>query len=81
MEAMTAIEVTGVIEDNQLRFDVPLPVKQPTRARAIILLLDDADIDEVAWAYAASRNPAFDFLKDSGEDIYSLDDGKPFRSD
>ena len=36
-------------------------------------------IDEVTWLYAASRNPAFTSLADASEDIYSRDDGKPFK--
>jgi len=37
-----------------------------------------ADIDEIEWLWAASANPAFDFLKEPGEDIYTLADGRPF---
>ena len=36
-------------------------------------------IDEATWLYAASRNPAFTSLADASEDIYSRDDGKPFK--
>ena len=75
-----AIEITGIIDDQrQLILDEPLPVTGPTRVRVIILLPDDADIDELAWLQGASGNPAFDFLKDSAEDIYTLQDGKPFN--
>ncbi|RLT38465.1 MAG: hypothetical protein DWI57_11955 [Chloroflexi bacterium] len=31
---------------------------------------------EDEWLYAAARNPAFDFLAGSREDIYSVDEGK-----
>ncbi|HOU12085.1 MAG TPA: hypothetical protein PKZ84_03140 [Anaerolineae bacterium] len=34
------------------------------------------EIDEVEWLYAAAHNPAFDFLRDPEEDIYTLADGK-----
>ncbi len=34
---------------------------------------------EDEWLYAAARNPAFDFLADSREDIYFVDDGKPIE--
>ncbi len=44
-----------------------------------ILMLDDNDIDEMEWLKAAATNPAFDFLNNFEEDIYSLEDGKPFR--
>jgi hypothetical protein len=46
--------------------------------RVIVLFPDDTEIDETEWLYAAATNPAFDFLKDSAEDIYTIQDGEPF---
>lgn len=43
------------------------------------ILLKKAEQEEYEWLKAAMRNPAFDFLKDSEEDIYTLADGKPFH--
>jgi len=37
------------------------------------------DIEEDVWLLAASRNPVFQDLHDPEEDIYSLNDGKPFH--
>jgi hypothetical protein len=37
------------------------------------------DWDETEWLKAAASNPAFDSLKDSKEDIYTMNDGKPFH--
>ena len=74
-----AIETTATIDaQRQLILDEPLPIAGPTRVRVIILLPDDVDINEKEWLRAASVNPAFDFLKDAEEDIYTLADGKPF---
>ncbi len=42
------------------------------------LLPDQTDIDEREWLRAAATNPAFDFLKEPEEDIYTLANGKPF---
>ncbi len=39
----------------------------------------EEDIDESEWLQAAAKNPAFDFLEDPAEDIYSITDGKPFN--
>ena len=75
-----AIETTATIDaQRQLILDEPLPIAGPTRVRVIILLPDDVDINEKEWLRAASANPAFDFLKEPGEDIYTLADGKPFH--
>ena len=47
-------------------------------ARVSHLLPEDSDISETEWLQAAAANPAFDFLKDPEEDIYTLSDGRPF---
>ena len=46
----------------------------------MIVLFDENadDICENEWLKSASRNDAFDFLNDEAEDIYTLEDGKPF---
>ena len=75
-----AIETTGTIdEQRQLVLDELLPVVGPTRVRVIILLPEEADIDETEWLRAAAANPAFHFLKEPEEDIYTLADGRPFH--
>ncbi|GFP34342.1 hypothetical protein HKBW3S43_00135 [Candidatus Hakubella thermalkaliphila] len=81
MEApMTAIEMTGVVdEQHRLKLDQLLPIPGPTRVRVIILLPSEPeDWNESEWLRAAASNPAFDFLKEPEEDIYTLADGKPF---
>lgn len=80
MEVTTkAIEVAGTIDPRrQLVLDEPLPVVGPTKVRVIILLPEEAEIDEMEWLQAATANPAFDFLKEPEEDIYTLEDGRPF---
>jgi hypothetical protein len=76
---LKALEVTGTIdEQRQLLLDEPLPIVGPSRVRVIILIPDEADIDEKDWLQAAASNPAFDFLKEPEEDIYTLAEGKPF---
>lgn len=76
---MKAIEMTGTIdEQRRLVLDEPLPVVGPSRVRVILLFPEEADINEGEWLRAAAGNPAFDFLKDPVEDIYTLADGKPF---
>ena len=37
---------------------------------------DTAGEDETTWLYAASHNPAFHYLHDPAEDIYSITDGQ-----
>jgi len=78
--AMTAIEMTGTVDENhRLRLDEDLPVSGPMRVRVIVLypLAEGADEDE--WLRAAARNPAFQDLEAPEEDLYSREDGEPFR--
>ena len=78
--AIKAIETIGTIDDRrQLVLDKPLPVIGPIQVRIIVLLPEKADIDEMAWLQAAAANPAFDFLKEPEEDIYTVADGRPFH--
>jgi len=78
--AVKAIETTGTIDDqHQLVLDEPLPVAGPTRVRIIILLPEKTEIEEMEWLKAAATNPAFDFLKEPEENIYTIADGRPFN--
>jgi hypothetical protein len=77
---MNAIEATGVVdEQHQLRLDKPLPIAGQSRIRIIVLVPDETDVSEAAWTKAVAASPAFDFLNDAAEDIYSATDGKPFH--
>jgi len=79
---LRAIEVEGAVdEQRRLHIDAPLPIAGPSRVRVIILVPEEAETDETEWLYAAATNPAFGFLKESLEDIYTPDDGKPFNPD
>lgn len=42
-------------------------------------ILINSEWTEDEWLFAAVDNPAFNFLADSAEDIYSIRDGKPFE--
>jgi hypothetical protein len=75
---LKALEVMGTIdEQRRLHLDEPLPIIGPSRVR-VILMLEETDIDEREWLRAAAMNPAFDFLREPEEDIYTLADGKQF---
>lgn len=43
--------------------------------------LSEEEIDEKEWLRIANANPAFDFLKEPEEDIYTSIDGRPFHDD
>ena len=77
---MTAIETTGSVDaQHQLRLDEPLPIAGPSRVRVIILVPEVGEVDENTWAKATAASPAFDFLKEAAEDIYTSADGRPFH--
>lgn len=73
---LTSIETTATVGPNrQLVLDDDIPAQVSKKVRVIVLL--DEDIDEKEWLIAAANNKAFEFLADEGEDIYTLEDGKP----
>ena len=76
---LQAVELIGTIDEKgQLHLDAPISAVGQGRVR-VILLPEEAEIGENEWLKAAASNPAFDFLKDPVEDIYTLDDGQPFN--
>jgi hypothetical protein len=76
---MKAIETTGTVDErSRLLLDEPLPIVGPSQVRVIIQVAEEMDTDEKEWLRAAATNPAFDFLNEPEEDIYTPSDGKPF---
>ncbi len=79
---MTAIEMTGTVDENhQLKLDGALPIAGPKRVRVIVLspLTEiTEEMSEMEWLKASLSNSAFEYLRDSEEDIYTIHDGKPF---
>lgn len=78
--AMTAREMTGTIDEHgRLLLDGTLPVPGPMRVRVLVLYPLSDEWDEVEWLHAAAQSPAFAFLNDPKEDLYTLADGEPFH--
>lgn len=81
MMMMKAIEINSKTDKNgHLKIEYKLD-KSEKKVRILILLEEDQteSDDEKIWMNSISSNPAFDFLKNSEEDIYSLNDGEPFN--
>ncbi|MGG6238620.1 hypothetical protein ACQ4N7_08255 [Nodosilinea sp. AN01ver1] len=55
------------------------PALKDAQVRVIVLVEESTDIEEDEWLQSAAQNPAFSFLYDSEEDIYTVNDGKPFE--
>lgn len=76
---MVAIETSGTVnQEGQLILNQPLQLRNQ-KVKVLVLVSDLTDDD--AWLAAQSTNPAFDFLHDKAEDIYSLADGKPLTNE
>ena len=79
---MTAIEMTATVDEHhQLTLDGTLPIIGPVRVKVIVLHPLTDKLDEPEWLRAAAHNPAFAFLRESTEEIYSPDDGKPLDAE
>ncbi len=76
-----AFEISATVDaQHHLVLDNILPIRGPKKVRVFILVPDEeADIDETEWLHAAAKNPSYDFLNDPEEDIYTMNDGKPFE--
>ena len=79
-QTLKAIEMTGTVDEQQhLQLDSALPITGPVRVKVIVLYPLSEGLAESEWLHAAARNPAFDYLKEPAEDIYSANEGKPFH--
>lgn len=77
---MRAIEATGNIDKKGvLRLDNPLVMREKKVKVIILVSEENEETEERLWLSAMTNNPAFEFLHDEQEDIYSLKDGKPFH--
>ena len=47
----------------------------------VVVLIKDEEISDKEWLSLAIKGGAFDFLNNPGEDIYSMDDGVPYKSE
>ena len=50
------------------------------QAKVVVLIKDDEITDE-EWLALAMKGGAFDFLNDPGENIYTMEDGVPYKSE
>lgn len=78
---MKAIEINSKTDKTgHLKINYKLD-KSESNVRILILLDEDSSEqeEEKLWMNSISKNPVFDFLNDSKEDIYSLKDGEPFN--
>jgi hypothetical protein len=80
---MKAVEVIGTVdEQGQLQLDRPLQMAKSSRVRAILLFPDAEEVEDLEWLQkVAAKNPAFAFLDDHEEDIYTLEDGKAIEDE
>jgi hypothetical protein len=75
---MKAIELVGDIDD-QHRLQAQVPEELPVGPVRLIVLVPDEDDAGNAWASGAAREWS-DELRDSRQDLYTLDDGQPVNA-
>ena len=82
-EIIARVEDTGeriIIEQEGRAITAIITYADLKRLEALeAALIHKAKLEEYEWLKAAIANPAFDSLRDSAEDIYTLADGKPFQ--
>ena len=78
---MRAIEINLKTDKfGHLKIDYPLN-KSERKVRVLILVEDDSTeiLEENILMNSISKNPAFDFLGEPEEDVYSQKDGEPLN--
>ena len=78
---MPTIALQAHYDGEKIVLDEPFDL--PAHASLIVTVLpggseSERDTEEV-WVRAAASSDAFAFLADASEDVYTLDDGEPFR--
>jgi hypothetical protein len=69
-----AIELVGDI-DEQHRLRAKVPAELPAGPVRLIVLLPDEDDTGIGWAHGVDRE-WLDELRDSQQDVYTLEDGQ-----
>jgi len=76
MNKKKAIETTGIINNGKVIYlDVDLPLINNSKVKVTITGIDK----DGEWMALASQNPALQDIFSAEEDIYTLEDGKPFN--
>ena len=77
---LSITEVRGQIDaKGRLSVNESLPLSGPMPVRVWVLAQPaDDEIDEQRWLASLAHNPAFKELSNPSENVYTLDDGKPF---
>jgi hypothetical protein len=74
-QAVRTMETTGrLVDAHHIETAVDLPVGQAVR-----VVVDDAELGEDTWRRLAAQSPAYAFLNDPAEDLYTLEDGQPLE--
>ncbi len=78
---MKAIEINSKT-DKAGHLKINYNLKKSERKVRVLILVDDDSFEheeEEVWMSSISNNPAFDYLNDPAENIYSIKDGEPFN--
>ncbi len=78
---MKAIEIKSKTDkDGHLKLDYQLGNAE-LHVRILILVEEEIsqEEEENIWMDSLTKNPAFNFLKEPEEDVYSLKDGEPLN--
>jgi hypothetical protein len=75
---MLTFEAQGFIDKNGSLQIIPSLDLKEGKVKVVIIYTEDSASEEALWLQSISSNPVFNFLADKEEDIYSINDGKPF---
>lgn len=76
---MPTVALKAHYDGRQIVLDEPFEIPPHSSLLITLLPANDESESEEKWLSAISRNDAFAFLTNPAEDIYTLQDGEPFR--
>ena len=76
MKKKKTIETTGIVNNGIIIcLDIPLPFSDNSKVKVTVTDFDK----EEEWLTSATKNPALKDIFSNDEDIYTLEDGRPFN--
>ncbi len=76
MKKKKTIETTGIVNNGKIIYlDIPLPFSDNSKVKVTVTDFDK----EEEWLKSATKNPVLKDIFNTDEDIYTLEDGKPFN--
>ncbi|MDH4200026.1 MAG: hypothetical protein OEV66_06555 [Spirochaetia bacterium] len=74
-----AVNIAGDLSDDGKTITLEHPIKDISAGKVkLVVIQDDEEVSEEEWLSAIAKSDLYDDLKHPEEDIYTVNDGKPY---